>query len=192
VDSSSKIHELEFQFTIHELEKPRAEPLHFSEIKVPIRLGCIPCPAGKLSVAVGASAAAACVDCGSGTFENATGSSACKTCDANADSLPGSPNERSCFCKAGFYGDGTSCKACQAGKYTYSHTAAFLREKENPPEASRSYSSIAGGALSMLDSGDAWCAYIESQSAGPAWMKIDLGLSMRVHGVVLQARHEYK
>jgi hypothetical protein len=172
--------------------QPRSDTcLHFSEIEVPIRLGCIPCPAGKLSVAVGASAAAACVDCGSGTFENATGSSACKTCDANADSLPGSPNERSCFCKAGFYGDGTSCKACQAGKYTYSHTAAFLREKENPPEASRSYSSIAGGALSMLDSGDAWCAYIESQSANPAWMKIDLGLAMRVHGVVLQARHGY-
>ena len=171
--------------------QPRSDTcLHFSEIEVPIRLGCIACPAGKLSVAVGASAAAACVDCGPGMFENATGSSACKTCGANADSLPGSPNERSCFCKAGFYGDGTSCQACQAGKYTYSHTAAFLTEKENPPEASRSYSSLVNGqwARSMLDSGAAWCA--GRSTAGTEWIKIDLGLAMRVHGVVLQARHE--
>jgi hypothetical protein len=39
----------------------------------------------------------------------------------------------------------------------------------------------------MLDSPQAWTA--SSFSAGNLWMKIDLGVTMRVHGVVIQARH---
>jgi hypothetical protein len=159
----------------------------------PFEEHCTACPAGTFSDVEGASS---CSQCEPGMFENATGSSACKMCAANADSLPGSPNERSCFCKAGFFGDGTSCKACQAGKYTFSHTAAFLTEKANPPEASRSYSSVydnhapgTGFARSILDSGDAWCA--GGLTAGNEWMKIDLELAMRVDGVVLQARHDH-
>jgi hypothetical protein len=40
----------------------------------------------------------------------------------------------------------------------------------------------------MLDSQQAWTA--EALSAGNTWMKIDLGLVMRVHGVVIQARND--
>jgi len=103
--------------------QPRSDTcLQFSEIEVPIRLGCIACPAGKISADVGASAAAACVDCGPGKYSTAEGSSDASDCVAcaltNADSLAGSTDESACFCKPGFYGDGvTSCVACEAGKY---------------------------------------------------------------------------
>jgi hypothetical protein len=66
----------------------------------------------------------------------------------------------------------------------------------NPPEMSRTYSSIccgssAGGShgRSMLDSPVAWVSG-NPGSAGE-WMQIDLGSILLVHGVVIQARADF-
>ena len=84
---------------------------------------------------------------------------------------------------------------CEAGKYS----EELVIVTTNPPETSRSYSSVhdnhaigTGFAQSMLDSGQAWSAdgRSSSHSAGNTWMKIDLGLVMHVHGVVIQARQD--
>jgi hypothetical protein len=88
------------------------------------------------------------------------------------------------------YSDGSD-SGCEAGKYS----EELVIVTTNPPETSRSYSSVhdnheigTGFAQSMLDSPQAWSA--GAHSAGNTWMKIDLGLVMRVHGVVIQARQD--
>jgi hypothetical protein len=60
----------------------------------------------------------------------------------------------------------------------------------NPPESSRSYSSMWDGgkyghALSMLDSSQAWSAAANNTNQ---WMTIDLGNAQEVKGVVIQGR----
>ena len=61
---------------------------------------CSACPAGTYQDAAGASA---CTSCEAGKFQNVTASSECVACPANFDSLSGSEDESTCFCKAGFY-----------------------------------------------------------------------------------------
>ena len=86
----------------------------------------------------------------------------------------------------------TSCAesgwVANAAYNIYETTARIL----NPPELSRSYSSVFDGsavgtynARSMLDSAQAWST---SSATTGGWMKIDLGGMFRVVGVVTQAR----
>ena len=68
----------------------------------------------------------------------------------------------------------------------------------NPPESSRTYSSVhandlpgSGYARSMLDSNDAWLALRGSYAEGfpnEEWMQMDLGAEFLVNGVVTQGR----
>jgi hypothetical protein len=137
---------------------------------------CTNCTAGKFSGAVGASVASTCADCGAGTY-SAAGASVCTDCAAGK--YFGLPAQT-----------GDVCTSCAAGKYS---AGAVLTR--NPPEASRTYSSVwgndaigTGHAQSMLDSQQAWVALLSSP--GSQWMQIDLGVATRVHGVVIQARHD--
>jgi allantoicase len=137
---------------------------------------CTNCTAGKFSGAVGASVASTCADCGAGTY-SAAGASVCTDCAAGK--YFGLPAQT-----------GDVCTSCAAGKYS---AGAVLTR--NPPEASRTYSSVWGNdaigtgfAQSMLDSQLAWSALLSSP--GSQWMQINLGVATRVHGVVIQARHD--
>ena len=84
-----------------------------------------------------------------------------------------------------------ACASCEAGKYQ--DTVVITT---NPPEASRTYSSICGAqtgpggphAKSMLDSTEAWAGGVNCAPTAGEWMQIDLGISFRVHGVVTQCR----
>jgi hypothetical protein len=131
----------------------------------------------------------ACNNCEAGKYINATGATACLQCATNATSTA---DGRSCACLPGFEGDGQAhCSACAAGKFS----GAQVIDTTNPPETSRTYSSVwvhdgigTGHSQSMLDSPQAWSA---GANAAGQWMKIDLGLAMRVNGVVIQARGFY-
>jgi hypothetical protein len=81
----------------------------------------------------------------------------------------------------------SACASCAAGKY---QDAVVVTT--NPPEASRTYSSISGAGgvqhdKSMLDGTFCWAA---GSNTLPQWMQIDLGSSFRVHGVVTQCRFD--
>jgi len=67
--------------------------------------------------------------------------------------------------------------------------------RPDPPESARSYSSVANNdavgtfhARSMLDSPQAWSVNGKALN-DPHWMKIDLGLSQMVAGVIVRGRH---
>jgi hypothetical protein len=135
---------------------------------------CLDCPAGKYLATQGNNAESDCVLCGAGKYSSTPGAATCIECGAGTySSALGA----------------SVCLDCPAGKYS---AGAVLTR--NPPEASRTYSSVylndaigTGYAQSMLDSQQAWSA--AGTSPGSQWMQIDLGVARRVHGVVIQARH---
>jgi hypothetical protein len=80
---------------------------------------CTRCEAGKYKANVGSGS---CTDCGVNTYSTATGAisiSTCQSCPANSQSSPGSTacvsNPTSCLTSQ--YLSGTSCVACDDGKY---------------------------------------------------------------------------
>ena len=84
-------------------------------------------------------------------------------------------------------------------EFTSSRAAkGFIEEIENPPEASRVYSSVVSGdsngtghAQSMLDSPQAWSADEADEAADETdpYMTIDLGSTKTVIGVITQGRN---
>ena len=71
---------------------------------------CTSCEAGKYAEALGA---VTCTNCPAGKYQGITGSSSCKACAANASGPVGSTEVGTCFCNAGFFGDGiASCTSC--------------------------------------------------------------------------------
>ena len=162
---------------------------------------CVDCVAGKYSAlmlfqdshAVGASV---CTDCAAGKYVNATGATACLQCATNATSTA---DGRSCACLPGFEGDGrVYCSACAAGKarglLTDGAACTASACTTNPPETSRTYSSVFGNdaigtghARSMLDSPQAWSAADNAAAIDPpenpvfcTWLPI---AAARIHRV---------
>jgi len=106
---------------------------------------CLSCPAGWYAEEAGASA---CSPCPAGTFQSergASNSSSCASCPDNADSPPGSTG--SCFCRAGYFGDGTSsCEACVPGKFLHPGTCVNKDSPESGWQGVCSYLEATGGA----------------------------------------------
>jgi len=119
----------------------------------------------------------ACADCGAGKYSSTTGATTASVC---AD------------CTIGQYSatSASTCMNCAAGKYQDTVVVTT-----NPPETSRTYSSVccgdsAGGphGSSMLDNANSWCAGAVNPAAYGSWVQVDLGSIFRVHGVVVQPR----
>ena len=70
----------------------------------------LPLPSPQTPISQGDS----CVPCSAGTFKTTSGSQTCIPCTSGASSNEGAT---SCFCLAGYTGDGSTCTACVAGTF---------------------------------------------------------------------------
>jgi hypothetical protein len=105
-------------------------------------------------------------------------------CPGNSSSVMGADNVSMCLCNVGY-----ATSAC------WQHSAVVTT---NSPESSRTYQSVwgnsapgTGWARSMLDSVQAW-SWDSISITGPQWMQINLGIQLRVHGVVTQCRADFE
>jgi phage tail protein X len=125
-----------------------------------------------------------CTTCNAGKYA-VSGENNCNNCPTNSQSVAGSTEITNCLCNVGYTGpNGGMCTACAAGKYK---DAVVITT--NPPLIQRFHSSISTAATgfdqSQLDSPKCWAAASATQGQ---WMLIDLGSTLRVHGLVTQCR----